>query len=662
MSERKPKLLVTGGLGFIGSRLIKQLVKQNEYEVNVVERYVTGRYANLGRMVETHFVDLRDSSLLKTVLRHVQPEVVMHLAAISPVTYSYDHPQEVLENNLTGTVNLAEACRETIPTFKHFIYAGTTEEYGVTPERPADEKSECIPNSPYAVSKYAGTKYLQYMNLAYDFPATIMRCTNCYSDDTLVLTETGWKYHSDWNGERIVVYDPQKDTMKLEKPLDFVQMRHTGKMIHFKSDSTDVLVTPNHRMLISVRHTNPHFQVTEAQQLFNLSEWIMKVSANWSGVETISPWQIPSHSRWGSETVSIDLKKLMLFLGYYLSEGSLSPNGHIVSIAQYHNSKYLSEMEQLFEALPLAHSSRTETRFRFGKLAPMTEFIFGGLAFHDWIDALCGHGAYGKRISPLLKHFPAEYLEPMFQAMMQGDGSWNGTMNSGCYFTVSKQLAYDFAEIAMKLGYAFKIRSYMQNNPLSKGLLYRVGICKRDTRYFNKRKRTTRMQEVDYDGNVFCFQTSTGFYVTMRNGLPAIQGNTYGRTNDTHFFIEKIISQMILKPKGEVLLGEDDAIREFMYVDDHVNAYLSVLHQRDKSGGEIFNFSTGKPMKLNEVLKSIAKLTGFEGEFVKHSMPKRPLDILDHRLNSEKARARLGWSPTVSLEEGLKRTIVILKK
>ncbi len=127
VSERKPKLLVTGGLGFVGSRLIKQLVMQDEYEVNIVERYVTGRYANLGRTVETHFVDLRDSSLLKTVLRHVQPEVVLHLAAISPVTYSYDHPQEVLENNLTGTVNLAEACRETIPAFKHFIYAGTTE-------------------------------------------------------------------------------------------------------------------------------------------------------------------------------------------------------------------------------------------------------------------------------------------------------------------------------------------------------------------------------------------------------------------------------------------------------------------------------------------------------------------------------------------------------
>ncbi len=138
--------------------------------------------------------------------------------------------------------------------------------------------------------------------------------------------------------------------------------------------------------------------------------------------------------------------------------------------------------------------------------------------------------------------------------------------------------------------------------------------------------------------------------------------NTYGRTNDTHFFIEKIISQMILNPKGEVLLGEDDAVREFMYVDDHVNAYLSVLHQRDKSVGEIFNFSTGKPLQLNEVLKLIAKLTGFEGEFVKHSMPKRPLDIPDHRLTSEKARTRLGWFPAVSLEEGLKRTIAFWKK
>ena len=54
---------------------------------------------------------------------------------------------------------------------------------------------------------------------------------NCYSEDTLVLTEDGWKSHFDWNGERIAIYDPKSDELRLEKPLKFVQMPYDGKMV-----------------------------------------------------------------------------------------------------------------------------------------------------------------------------------------------------------------------------------------------------------------------------------------------------------------------------------------------------------------------------------------------------------------------------------------------
>jgi hypothetical protein len=71
--------------------------------------------------VKVVFCDLRDHFAVRNALREVQPEVVFHLAAISPVSYSYDHPNEVLEANLLGTVNLAESCLREVPHFKHFL-------------------------------------------------------------------------------------------------------------------------------------------------------------------------------------------------------------------------------------------------------------------------------------------------------------------------------------------------------------------------------------------------------------------------------------------------------------------------------------------------------------------------------------------------------------
>lgn len=174
------KVLVTGGSGFIGSHLILELAKL-DCDVYSLERYVTGRYVLGGRRkVKTVFGDLRDHFAVRKIVREVQPDAVVHLASISPVAYSYDHPNEVLEANFLGTVNLAESCLREVPHFKHFLFAGTSEEYGDQKVMPLKETAPLYPCSPYAVSKVAADKYLQFMQDAYDFPATILRNFNTY--------------------------------------------------------------------------------------------------------------------------------------------------------------------------------------------------------------------------------------------------------------------------------------------------------------------------------------------------------------------------------------------------------------------------------------------------------------------------------------------------
>lgn len=199
------RILVTGATGFVGSRLLERLTEMGGHDLYSMQRYVTGRYvlgADLG--VKVVFCDLRDQFAVKCAVREVQPEAVFHFAAISPVSYSYDHPNEVIDANLSGTVNLAEACLREVPHFKHFLFASTSETFGNGPV-PKREDTPQAPNSPYSVSKHAAEKYVLYMWDAYKFPVTVLRPFNTYGrrDNTHFLVE------------RMLVQMLRGDTVKL---------------------------------------------------------------------------------------------------------------------------------------------------------------------------------------------------------------------------------------------------------------------------------------------------------------------------------------------------------------------------------------------------------------------------------------------------------------
>ena len=174
------KILITGSTGFIGKGVVSKL--KSNYEIHTLERYITGRYT-LDNNTINHYANLTDYSAVRNIIREVKPDYVIHLAAISAVSFSYEHPLEVSEVNYLGSVNLAEACYKEVPDLKQFVTAGTSEMYGMElrdKEKKLTETSPLIPNSPYAVAKTAFSHYLNYMHLAYDFPYTEMRPFNTY--------------------------------------------------------------------------------------------------------------------------------------------------------------------------------------------------------------------------------------------------------------------------------------------------------------------------------------------------------------------------------------------------------------------------------------------------------------------------------------------------
>jgi len=146
------------------------------------------------------------------------------------------------------------------------------------------------------------------------------------------------------------------------------------------------------------------------------------------------------------------------------------------------------------------------------------------------------------------------------------------------------------------------------------------------------------------------------------NGVVLRPTNTYGRKFDTSFLVEYLVTQML---KGQrVFIGAPDSVRDYMYVDDHVNAYLLAMDKKKDAKGQVFNVGTGVGTSNKELAMKIADKVGYDRSKIvlgsyPPSYPYRPLvsDQLRIVLDATWIQEKLGWKPTVSLDEGLDRVI-----
>lgn len=166
------KILVTGATGFIGSSLVPEL-RARGHEVHELRRYHAGGF-DFWNPDLVHFADLRDSADLHKVIRAIEPEVIVHLAAESAVSFSFQRPEEVNQVNYMGTIRVAEAAKE---VGAWLIQASTSEVYGARAEVPFHEGTAMGGTSPYAASKIAAEHFLAVQQ-QYGLDVTIMRPFN----------------------------------------------------------------------------------------------------------------------------------------------------------------------------------------------------------------------------------------------------------------------------------------------------------------------------------------------------------------------------------------------------------------------------------------------------------------------------------------------------
>ena len=177
MSERTT-VLVTGGAGFIGSELVRQLAARGE-RVVIVDNLVNGTRENveevLSDRVRLLVLDVRALDRLQSHLRNVR--VVYHLACLG-VRHSVQWPLENHDVNATATLKLLQVCRESgVP---RFVYVSSSEIYGTARWVPMTEQHPAFPSTVYGGSKLAGECFARAYHRTYGYPTVVVRPFNTY--------------------------------------------------------------------------------------------------------------------------------------------------------------------------------------------------------------------------------------------------------------------------------------------------------------------------------------------------------------------------------------------------------------------------------------------------------------------------------------------------
>lgn len=177
-------VLITGVNGFIGTHLAQKLVREG-YEVNgIVKPSMTknsGDFKDFLKDVRLTSCDITDYYSTNNIIKEINPDVVVHLAALSPVRDSFEKPFSYINTNIVGTTNILQAILNLSQTEnKKMVYASTAEVYGKQTVRPTKEDAPLNPTSPYAVTKAATDMYIRMAGLMHEINTTVMRCTNSF--------------------------------------------------------------------------------------------------------------------------------------------------------------------------------------------------------------------------------------------------------------------------------------------------------------------------------------------------------------------------------------------------------------------------------------------------------------------------------------------------
>lgn len=343
---------------------------------------------------------------------------------------------------------------------------------------------------------------------------------NCYSDDTEVLTDKGWKLFKNLDRtEQIATLNKTTNRIEYQSPTKYFSKYYNGLMLHFRNKGLDMLVTPNHRLLLRQRTKTSKY-----------TRPLILKEADSLGFDNTGRCRhgIPRYSEFFGEDkkfINIGNKKIktedfMPLLGIYLSEGSINragaKKGHYrIEITQI-KEKTRIEIEELLKRLPFKYSKDKHCFYVYGK--EIYKFFESQGYSHD------------RYIPREYLNLNKKYLKILLEWLIKGDGH-NNSNGHKFYFTVSEKLRNDVIELVIKSG--LYCSSYIfaktgDEHTLSDGRtfknkkdLWAVSIydSDRDICIYEP-------EEILYNGTIHCVEVPNHIILTKRNGYVTWCGNS----------------------------------------------------------------------------------------------------------------------------------------
>ena len=370
----------------------------------------------------------------------------------------------------------------------------------------------------------------------------------CLSGDHDVLTEDGWINIKDYVGQRmklkVATLNPKTNKVEYHYPSEHIKYKYRGKIIE-QNGNVSYKVTPNHKMWVRVPKTNPNeFSLVDANKMGKWTEFDRTFNYENSGIKNIiipkiiteinqvrhkhgnlhctcdydKPIDITYTQGNKNNDIKINANLFIEFLGYYLSEGWLSKhsNGNYYTMfLRQVNEESKKIIWKCIEKLPFDIKYYKDNTLATIHSKQLTSYL-----------EKFGHNSWTKHLTPDIKSLSKHQLQILLQSLFVGDGYIrNGELKQ--FGTVSKQLADDVQEIAMKCGYNATL------NKRNADGVYIITLS--DERFLTPVSQPSKKQIKDYDNFVYCIQVPNHIFMTRRSGKPMWIGNCYIHNKDGNY-------------------------------------------------------------------------------------------------------------------------------